>query len=257
MFCSNCGKKIADDQKFCAGCGKPVFAAPVSQSVSAPQPVSTIPATEFTGNKIEPKEPAKQSHTEVSASPRLLAEGNGKGNSYIGKQIMVAVMTIIVLWLMGFVIAPQVYDWQKEQRLSQSSMGGFGGVAGIYVRNVQRAQADAQVGEVLAIVKGCVVILMAISLAMAIWVITGIPKTCIKVYEDRIEGSGFGKNFKYGDPTRTNFHLTYDRLTSIETNANAITVIVSNTHYKCHVSNPDAIRDAIFNQQKRLGHVNK
>lgn len=28
MFCSNCGKEIANDSKFCAGCGKAVASAP-------------------------------------------------------------------------------------------------------------------------------------------------------------------------------------------------------------------------------------
>ena len=61
MFCSNCGKELADGAKFCGGCGKPVNVVPVApapeaavaqESVAPVQPVAA-PVTE------EPKKKKK------------------------------------------------------------------------------------------------------------------------------------------------------------------------------------------------------
>ena len=101
------------------------------------------------------------------------------------------------------------------------------------------------VGSVLALIVEVMLILK----------ISSIPKTYIKVYEDRIEGRGVGVYFKYGNPSRTDFLLTYDRLTSVETNTNSVTIVAANTRYTCYVLNPTEIRNAIFNQQKRIGQT--
>jgi hypothetical protein len=45
MFCSNCGKEIAEGIKFCSSCGKAVGAVPVGPAVSAvSQPPVSAPA---------------------------------------------------------------------------------------------------------------------------------------------------------------------------------------------------------------------
>ena len=52
MFCSNCGKNIADDSKFCDGCGAPVSAA-AQPAAPAFDPFTPTPAP-----AVEPVAPA-------------------------------------------------------------------------------------------------------------------------------------------------------------------------------------------------------
>lgn len=58
MFCKNCGKQLADDAKFCAGCGTPVAppAPPQEPGPSADDPIK-FPGAGFPGDDIPAAEP--------------------------------------------------------------------------------------------------------------------------------------------------------------------------------------------------------
>ena len=80
---------------------------------------------------------------------------------------------------------------------------------------------------------------------------TCIAKTKVDVYESGVEGMGVGKNFHYGAYRILNFKVSYDQITSVDITKNSITVYLLNMQYKIYVSNPDEIRDTIFQQQEK------
>lgn len=70
MFCSNCGREIGDNSKFCNFCGLPI-SQPVSQPLSQPisQPVLTVETTENQSEPITESEETVQSVRVTSPEP--------------------------------------------------------------------------------------------------------------------------------------------------------------------------------------------
>ena len=151
---------------------------------------------------------------DTNARDNLLAEGNGKESPVLTLIIMIPIN------ILGFVISIVIISLQ-----AWNSMIGFP--------------------------------LMFIHLLLIVITINSIAcikKTCIRVYEDELEGCGILDGILASDifSRWVNFRLTYDLITSVESGKNYVIINASAARYRCYVSDPTGVRDTIFQQQKRL-----
>ena len=178
---------------------------------------------------------------------KLLISGNGKGNPSVTSWAAVHVVLIIITAVIFIGVLPGQLREEANSLKQTRTTNAWGmdfGAAGR--RDSKASELEEQANMVVT--SGVIGIIICI-ISAALFC-NAVAKTKIDVYEDRIEGSGVGKGFLWGDPRRFNFRLAYNQVTSTITEKTAIILHTAGAQYKCYVGNVDEIQDTIFNQQK-------
>jgi hypothetical protein len=123
-FCTECGANVADDIKFCTGCGKPMGEAPAPQ----PQPQQTIQTVATPIRQTPPVQPAPPPKQQAPAyqSPQQPVYGAAQGDNPPPKGSKYAVMgtlayighfLLFALPIVGLIFA---IKWAFSSRINQN-----------------------------------------------------------------------------------------------------------------------------------------
>jgi ABC-type multidrug transport system permease subunit len=96
MFCTNCGSKLADNQKFCTVCGKPLSVSP-PRIIDAPN----LPVTTYQNNGAAPlyQQPLPFQQQINIQVPQRSAEYKTKWET---PRVIIGIITIILFFLFQF-----------------------------------------------------------------------------------------------------------------------------------------------------------
>ena len=210
---------------------------PITQPVQMPVPpvvpsprVEPNPFTAAPPKAVVPSEPLETDTVQkevTSPFGKVLASGNGKGNSSITEAWVSGLLYAAIIGVLLLIILPNliherplfwIKPWTPGINFDKLVLYAWAFSAGI------TARASA----------GCV------------------AKTKISVCENGITGESCKKLFDYYFDLHS-FQLTYDSVTSVDVTKSAIMIHASGTQYLCYVKNPAEIQSIIIDQQRKVG----
>ena len=180
---------------------------------TTPEPFIATPSPFVPAAQTVPVPPVTPSPSADSPFGRILASGNGEGNS--------AIFLYWAMYIIGAVVCTPIL-----------AIVGF--------------NAGDPVCITLTIL--CPITCLVYGLLYH----GSIVVSHIQVGENEIWGKGGGKGFILGDPRLFSFRLAYNQITSVDIAGSTIIVHASGTQYKCYVANPAEIQKIIVNQQRGL-----
>jgi hypothetical protein len=177
-------------------------------------------------------------------SGKELISASGKGHSKIASTWVVAVVFCAVFMITATVVANSLSGSINDARPSSTSQ--------FYdIVPSARASRNAQLDDAQNVVKVFIPAAVIISVFYLIYgfVYTGrISKNCVNVHEDVIKGLSINN---------TDFHLTYDQVSSVDVESGGKTLVIhaGNTKHNIYIMNANEVRDVIMAQKKAVGQA--
>jgi hypothetical protein len=226
-FCSNCGKEIVENAKFCNACGTKVASANAEVDSSS-------------NNKLEEK----------------ILSGNGTGNPAIYTVRKYAEIEAVAGFacLIGAFYIKHIGDRYSNSIRSLMYWTPSQGDKTVLSQTLNDISINFSVAFYTMIILGIFCIIWGICLWR--YCTKRIKATNVNVYENKVSGVAVDKDFSiakliflcmgWGKAKLANFDIAFNKITSVDiAGNNAIVINASGTNYKCFVSNGLEIQTAI------------
>ena len=178
---------------------------------------------------------------------KILASGNGKGNSYIPLLWTVTLTVVVVLVGLLTFMSNNVQDNIREANTVRlPGMFGSQGTT-FHTSGYQKANEAGTFFLWLGIIGIFFLVFNAVCSTIAI------AQTEVTIYENGITGVSVGTIEWHFYQRR--FQIAYDKVASTDVNSRTITIRTSDARYKCYVKNSSEIQGIIVSQQHKQRSV--